>query len=628
MPEYTTVTIAGGGALTAQPWDGTTGGIVAMLASGAVTNDGTIDVSGMGFRPGVPSMNTGSFDCVNLDGLEADGYGRKGEGLAALPAPGGRGNVSNAGGGGNCHNAGGAGGSNAGLGGRGGGAWSANTDYGGLGGAPLTFSTLRNVVLGGGGGAGHVNQSTGTNGRGGGGGGVIWLRALSLGGTGALLANGEGAPTNPEQCDPGGGGGGGGTIVVRTNGTLACGSASVAGGKGGDHDGDCGAYTSSAMGVGGGGGGGLSMLQGSSITCSVAASGGGVGTASSNVSIYATAGGNGTSESPPSGGFALLTVAVTAPTNGSSTTQPKPIISGTCAPNGDPVDVYVDGQLAATVTCTNGAFSYTPASNLALGAHTVSATLRDPGNQTASQPSATTTFTIVECLTNGNCSGAKPICDASTKACRPCSSANANADCNGNGVCAEGSTDPQKGRCVQCTSNAQCKAPSSCNTTIDTCVGCLVNAQCDNPKPVCGTSQICTACTWDADCAGRPATPACMVESGSCVECTATNKSACRGTTPVCDAAKNKCVGCNGDGDCAAGKTCVNQQCVGTGNDGGPASQPDAGVDAGAPPSLIDGAVEGGGLGCSTGGGTLASAWPILGGLALALGGLRRRRKR
>ncbi|HEX7600026.1 MAG TPA: MYXO-CTERM sorting domain-containing protein, partial [Polyangiaceae bacterium] len=329
--------------------------------------------------------------------------------------------------------------------------------------------------------------------------------------------------------------------------------------------------------------------------------------------------------------------------------QPKPAITGTCAPDGDPVDVYVDGVLLGTVTCTNGAFSFTPPANLALGAHTVSATLRDPTNQLSSDPTPTNNFTIVECLSSGACGGQKPLCDTSahvcvqclsnnqcaglspicdtpTKTCRPCTSANANADCNGNGVCAEGSSDPKKGGCVQCTSNPQCTAPAICNTAQDTCVGCLVNAQCSNPKPVCGVGQTCTGCTWDADCAGRPATPACLVQSGSCVECTAANASACRGTTPVCDVVNSKCVGCNSSAECADGKTCVNQQCVGSGTDAGPVNPPDAGIDAGANPNDV--AVEGGGLGCSASGGSFASAWPILGGLALALAGLRRRRAR
>jgi len=151
---------------------------------------------------------------------------------------------------------------------------------------------------------------------------------------------------------------------------------------------------------------------------------------------------------------------------------------------------------------------------------------------------------------------------------------------------------------------------------------CVVNAECKNPTPVCGVGRVCTGCTWEADCAGRPATPACLAQTGSCVECTAYNGTACRGTTPVCDVPTSKCVGCNSSDECAGGKTCVNQKCVGSGTDAGPVTPPDAGVDAGGT-SPTDVTVEGGG--CSTSGGTSASMWPILG---LALAGLTRRKSR
>ena len=45
IPEYTTVTVAVGAKILARPWDGTTGGIVAFLATGAITSAG-VDLCG------------------------------------------------------------------------------------------------------------------------------------------------------------------------------------------------------------------------------------------------------------------------------------------------------------------------------------------------------------------------------------------------------------------------------------------------------------------------------------------------------------------------------------------------------------------------------------------------------
>ena len=92
------------------------------------------------------------------------------------------------------------------------------------------------------------------------------------------------------------------------------------------------------------------------------------------------------------------------------------------------------------------------------------------------------------------------------------------------------------------------------------------------------------------------------------------------------DADTNECVACLRDGDCAARKTCVNRQCVGdTLPDAGPVEPPETGIgEAGAPSTArLAGYIEGGG--CSVGSGSLASAWPILGALALLVTRKKRR---
>ena len=54
-PQYTDVDIVG--ALTAEPWNGATGGVLVFEATGTVTMNANIDVSGLGFRGGDPSQN-------------------------------------------------------------------------------------------------------------------------------------------------------------------------------------------------------------------------------------------------------------------------------------------------------------------------------------------------------------------------------------------------------------------------------------------------------------------------------------------------------------------------------------------------------------------------------------------
>ncbi|TNF28628.1 MAG: hypothetical protein EP329_17545, partial [Deltaproteobacteria bacterium] len=50
VPEYGAITVQSGATLWAAPWDGSTGGILALVASGAVTIQGTVDMSARGFR--------------------------------------------------------------------------------------------------------------------------------------------------------------------------------------------------------------------------------------------------------------------------------------------------------------------------------------------------------------------------------------------------------------------------------------------------------------------------------------------------------------------------------------------------------------------------------------------------
>ncbi|MFT3765482.1 MAG: hypothetical protein QM820_08210 [Minicystis sp.] len=116
------------------------------------------------------------------------------------------------------------------------------------------------------------------------------------------------------------------------------------------------------------------------------------------------------------------------------------------------------------------------------------------------------------------------------------------------------------GLCVQCTSAADCSAPTpKCDTTTSTCVACLKPADCGGTTPVCDPgTHSCVACASDADCAGSPATPACQ-PSGACGQCSATNTSKCLAPMALCDVTSGTCVGCNTNADCIGTTPVCNQ---------------------------------------------------------------------
>lgn len=260
VPEYDNATV---GALTCQPWDGTTGGVLAIAVQNILELVDNPDVSGLGFRGGAAQdATTLAFQELHyFYPPNATFAGAKGEGIAivATQQSYGRGNAGNGGGGGNAHNAGGGGGANGGYGGQGG------LDYflqpneptlgtNGLGGLALAGDIPIKVVMGGGGGAGHVNDNAGASG--GNGGGIILFKANTIiGNNFSLLARGKAVrlPEDVNAKDGQGGGGAGGTIMIEaaTNqGTFTC---DVQGGSGGD----ClSTIPNEAHGPGGGGSGG------------------------------------------------------------------------------------------------------------------------------------------------------------------------------------------------------------------------------------------------------------------------------------------------------------------------------------------------------------------------------------
>ncbi|WP_343633100.1 PKD domain-containing protein [Fluviicola sp.] len=259
VPQYTNTTVVN--TLTAQDWDGSTGGVLVMEVSGTLTLNAPISVNGKGFR--------GSFSSSNPDGgcgnyqdyfyPVSSGFGAlKGEGIAVVTNAmnGGRGALGNGGGGGNKHNTGGGGGSNGTRGGRGGdqAAFCGQQPIGGEGGMALNYSTGR-LFMGGGGGSPDFNDGVGSSGANGG--GIVIIRAATLQSNNTFIEScgGNVVTTSNSIGDGAGGGGAGGAIALDV--TTFSGNVilRVDGGDGGN------IQTTYPSCFGPGGGGGTGMIQ-------------------------------------------------------------------------------------------------------------------------------------------------------------------------------------------------------------------------------------------------------------------------------------------------------------------------------------------------------------------------------
>lgn len=229
--------------LRPQPWNGQTGGVVALEVSGVLTLNAPIIANGSGFRGGVAYVAPNN-NCTWVVGESGYVYGlgnwrggTKGEGIAKI-LPGqelGRGPQANGGGGGNDHNSGGGGGGNASAGGQGGendepATFGCDGYFPGLGGRGLNINDHR-IYLGGGGGAGHSNNGTGSDGANGG--GIVMVRAGRIEGSYAVItANGASATT--ATGDGAGGGGSGGYIQLGVSSGISNAIVRADGGRGGN----------------------------------------------------------------------------------------------------------------------------------------------------------------------------------------------------------------------------------------------------------------------------------------------------------------------------------------------------------------------------------------------------------
>jgi hypothetical protein len=324
VPVFASYTL---GLITAQAWNGGTGGVLAFDVGGVLTlNSATVTVDGMGFRGGAGrSTNGGSGANSDYRTLSTNlANGSKGEGIAGTPYyvfaapstlvttgfegyPNGsfaRGAPGNAGGGGtdinpagNDENSGGGGGANGGGGGIGGIGWCpafVNTapyygcgiaalasasnpggSTGGFGGSAVTGLGSTRLTLGGGGGAGTANNGTGAlpsslSDSGAAGGGIIMIRAGSITGAATFNANGSNGD-NTVQNDGSGGGGGGGAVLINAGSGMGGVTINVNGGIGGSNL-LTGGGGVTPHGPGGGGGGGFAVTTAAPASCN---SGGG-----------------------------------------------------------------------------------------------------------------------------------------------------------------------------------------------------------------------------------------------------------------------------------------------------------------------------------------------------------------
>ncbi len=222
IPQYQNVTVTAGGVLTPNPWNGTTGGILAFMANGTVSVAGTISAIGMGFRGTAPAGCGAAERCT----VGFQGESELGPGAALVTA-----NGAGGGGGQQGQDCGlGGGGAYAGAGTQGG-SWTLcgvccpTPHVGGAGGlADGQADLLLSAFFGGAGGEGGGDEDGAFPGAGGSGGGFIALFVNTLTVTGGIQADGTaGLNGNSTACGSGGcgmgagGGGAGGAIQIISN---------------------------------------------------------------------------------------------------------------------------------------------------------------------------------------------------------------------------------------------------------------------------------------------------------------------------------------------------------------------------------------------------------------------------
>ena len=407
VPQYRTLSVPAGATLTGLPWDGSIGGFVVVHVESGADVAGTIDGSGLGFRPGAPSSGTVSpGDGVTTYRSAALVAGEKGEGIAgsaidyaSLNGRYGRGAPANGGGGGDGHLGGGGGGSNATTAGNpysgqgtmlasvtGGNAWALDPGFsqsggpgggrggytsssfdedaaqvapgdaswggdarqqrGGLGGHGLSFGGR--LFMGGGGGAAQLDGSVAASSAGAGG-GVVFLMAGSIAGAGAVLANGS------DGLD--------GQLVGNGLGAAFSGNGGGGGGGGGVVVLRSVTSTSMLTVAAHGGAGGKVLTTGVFPTGSAPSTGPGGGGAGGVIALGASLAVGTTNVKGGLGGTTTAPALVEFPSNGGSAGD-RGVLSNNVAASASPIaclpaDVTITLTSSADPVQAGGAYSYT-----------------------------------------------------------------------------------------------------------------------------------------------------------------------------------------------------------------------------------------------------------------------------
>ncbi len=541
VPNYTDVTIADNGVLTTNAFDGLVGGVVAFQANGTVQVAGMIDVSGKGYRGGLP-------------GVQGDDFGQQGE---SPKGSGGRATAASLNGGGGGKSAGGA------AGGGGGGYGTIGTGGGsaqgisGVGGGVAGDANLTQILFGGGGGGGgddnrdfqFCNQQVCSppwqGYPGGAGGGILLLAAdafnISNGFIRSLGANGVSGPSAFGEDGGAGGGGSGGSILLYANTVdTPVNRINAKGGAGGTTD-------------GGGGAGGA----------------GGVG----RIAIL-TSGTISGATYPP------FTKVSPLKANGSSCAQGSECQTGNC----------VD-KVCCNTLCGGGKSNDCQACSIAAGA-AVNGLCGALSTQAA--PTVTCRPAVDLCDTPETCAPDNVACPNDTfkamgTVCRPASDGcDLQEKCDGLGSACPKDDVVTTGTLCRAAFDS-CDAEESCDGSSPVCPKDLVKPSttvCRTASGVCDAEEKCdginTACPADAvkpaivlcraadgvcdsaeRCDGKskscpedevlPSTTVCRVKSGEC-----DIEELCDGTAKVCPADQNKPSGAA----CSAGLCRNNGTCV------------------------------------------------------------------
>ena len=540
VAQFTTVTIAAPRVITAAPWNGQTGGIVAFFANTSVTVAGTLRADGAGYRGG--AGDGGNNTCLVAPKAGVQGESSVGPGaVSTMP--------NGAGGGGGqataplcCSGCPAVKGTTGDSGGGGGGYGTAGTAGQGLtpagqGGTVAGTPDLTSFFFGGGGGGGGGNCLASSP-PGAAGGGAIFIAAPTVSApTGAVVsARGANATINgPNNWEGGGGGGAGGSILISARTTTL--GTTVLNASGGNGSVQC---------AGAGGNGGVGRVRVACATLNGAA----------------------------------------CPTDGSAASTPAPDVTGFCAFNG----------CSANADCP----AATPVCDPATRACVACEVDADCG---AMKVCDTAKHTCGACAPGklANCMGTTPTCDP-TPMSDVCAACNGNfgaattrpCPAAGSPICV--TSGPNAGACAACNTSADCAGTAPVCLANNTCGACsgdsavaATNACPSGAMPYCLMSGACGKCGADTDCTAAGAThagPFCNVGSGACssvcltdAECGAGNwcndlsgPGACQPTVPngqavpggtctmtlgaracvsaVCDTADNRCGYANGDGPC------------------------------------------------------------------------------